>query len=188
MLIKASKVLTACFEIVGLSITSLTAIAAPSFAASSSSKQKVDAAREIEETVSATLEFTSTRNGRVYFDVENAEAVGAEPSVIEIGRLLNQYSASQASPSGNIATRAGMPIWGNWCGPGHGGGIAVDTLDSLCRTHDKCYGSRGYFACSCDRALVSGIQKNAYKMGAKQRAMASAVSVYFTYSFCNPFK
>lgn len=95
------------------------------------------------------------------------------------------YNPSEASLQ---VQRAGVPMWGNWCGPGHGGGIARDRLDSLCRTHDRCYGSKGYFACSCDRALVSGISKNSSKMKSKERAMASVVSVYFRYSPCNPLK
>lgn len=187
MKVKISKVLIAFLAVLGLSVTSMASLAAPSFAVSVAQQQRDEAALEVDDNVSATLEFTTTRDGAVYFDIEKAEAAGADAATIEVGLLLNEYSDLQAAPSGNIAAR-GMPIWGNWCGPGHGGGRAVDTLDSLCRTHDKCYGSRGYFACSCDRNLVSGIKKNAYKMGKKERAMASAVSVYFTYSFCNPLK
>ncbi|MGO2079495.1 hypothetical protein ACTXM3_00730 [Glutamicibacter arilaitensis] len=169
-----------------LVISSLSVFAAPSYAAPSNSEKKA-AERQITENVDSTMEFTTTRSGQVYFDIEKAKAAGADAETLEVGQLLNNYSAAQSAPAGGVTTY-GMPLWGNWCGPGHGGGRAVDTLDSLCRTHDRCYGSRGYFACSCDRNLVSGIKRNAYKMGGKERAMASAVSVYFTYSFCNPFK
>lgn len=45
----------------------------------------------------------------------------------------------------------GIAIYGNWCGPGHGGGPAIDAVDAVCRAHDQCYGERGYFNCRCDR-------------------------------------
>ncbi|MHC6176610.1 hypothetical protein [Glutamicibacter endophyticus] len=175
-----------------LLVTSFGAFATSASAAPSDQSKKA-AEREITKDMESTMEFTTTRDGEVYFDADKAESMGADAKTLEIGRLLNQYSSAQSAlgaPSGGSGgvTTYGMPVWGNWCGPGHGGGRAVDTLDSLCRTHDRCYGSRGYFACSCDRNLVSGIKKNAYKMGSGERAMASAVSVYFTYSFCNPFK
>jgi len=48
---------------------------------------------------------------------------------------------------------AGLPVYGNWCGPGHGGGTPVDDLDKACMKHDKCYDRNGYFDCDCDRQL-----------------------------------
>ena len=50
---------------------------------------------------------------------------------------------------------AGIPIYGNWCGPGHGGGEPIDAVDEVCRRHDQCYDERGYFDCSCDRDLIA---------------------------------
>lgn len=64
----------------------------------------------------------------------------------------------------------------------------MDVLDSICRTHDQCYGSRGYFACSCDRAIVRDVRANASRMKTQERAVAAAVSTYFTYCLCNPLK
>ena len=51
--------------------------------------------------------------------------------------------------AGNQITpqQVSIPIYGNWCGPGHGGGPAIDAVDAVCRAHDQCYGSRGYFNC-----------------------------------------
>ncbi|KGJ71921.1 hypothetical protein GY21_18840 [Cryobacterium roopkundense] len=86
-----------------------------------------------------------------------------------------------------MTTMAGVPIWGNWCGPGHGGGSAVDVLDSICQTHDRCYEDRGYFACSCDRKIVADIRNSIHLMTSGEKAMAVAVSTYFTYCLCNPF-
>lgn len=126
---------------------------------------------------------------RIYFDRDAANRGGAAPEVLEAGRKLNEISVANDNGESGVMRRAiSLPIWGNWCGPGHGSGSAVDVLDSICRTHDKCYGSRGYFACSCDRAIVSDIGRNASRMKAKERSVAAAVSVYFTYCACNPFK
>jgi hypothetical protein len=54
---------------------------------------------------------------------------------------------------------AGIPVYGNWCGPGHGGesGPPIDPVDQACCRHDKCYDQRGYFDCSCNQDLVSAL-------------------------------
>lgn len=58
-------------------------------------------------------------------------------------------------PSARIVPASGgIPIYGNWCGPGHGGGPAIDAVDAVCRAHDRCYGREGYFDCGCNRDLV----------------------------------
>ena len=127
-------------------------------------------------------------DGSFYFDVDAAKASGESATILEVGVAVNQFSAVQNGRSDDTMSARGLPLWGNWCGPGHGGGSAVDVLDSICRTHDQCYGSRGYFACSCDRNIVESIKRNINRMSGGQRVAASAVSVYFTYSACNPFK
>lgn len=51
---------------------------------------------------------------------------------------------------------AGVAVYGNWCGPGHGGpGAPIDPVDRVCQLHDQCYDQRGYLDCSCDRDLVA---------------------------------
>jgi hypothetical protein len=53
---------------------------------------------------------------------------------------------------------AGLEIYGNWCGPGHSGpGAPIDRVDQVCCRHDKCYGDRGSFDCSCDRDLIASM-------------------------------
>jgi hypothetical protein len=53
------------------------------------------------------------------------------------------------------AARPQIEVYGNWCGPGHAGpGTPVDAVDEACCRHDHCYCDRGYFDCSCDRALI----------------------------------
>lgn len=142
--------------------------------------------REVEK---ATQFMRTAPDGSTYFDTDAAQAANADSATLEMGRIINQLGASQQSaPEGQLSIQAGVPIWGNWCGPGHGGGVAVDVLDSICRTHDRCYGSRGYFACSCDRAIVRDIRANASRMKTQERMVAAAVSTYFTYCLCNPLK
>ena len=53
----------------------------------------------------------------------------------------------------------GIPAHGNWCGPGHGKGEAVDALDRSCMRHDKCYERRGYGDCDCDAQLINDIDE-----------------------------
>jgi len=53
-----------------------------------------------------------------------------------------------------IDVAAGLAVYGNWCGPGHGGGTPIDAVDAVCMRHDQCYDAKGYFDCSCDRALI----------------------------------
>lgn len=83
---------------------------------------------------------------------------------------------------------AGVPIWGNWCDPGRGGGKAKDRLDSLCRTHDLRYGKKGYFACSCNRALGQGHKFKRIEDEKCGETYGAVVSVYFKASPCNPLK
>ncbi|THJ66485.1 hypothetical protein E8P82_08480 [Arthrobacter echini] len=140
--------------------------------------------------VDAATQFMRTAaDESTYFDMSAARAAGADAATLEMGAIINRLAAGQKSVSdGQMSTNGlSLPLWGNWCGPGHGGGSAVDVLDSICRTHDKCYGSRGYFACSCDRAIVKDIQRNITRMGKAERTVAAAVSTYFTYCLCNPF-
>lgn len=52
----------------------------------------------------------------------------------------------------------GLPIYGNYCGPGYGDKTgcspAKDQVDASCCKHDVCYDQRGYFDCGCDCDLV----------------------------------
>src|SRR5690348_11508201 len=59
----------------------------------------------------------------------------------------------------SIQMAAGIPVYGNWCGPGHGGesGPPIDPVDQVCCRHDKCYDQRGYFDCSCNPPLLDAM-------------------------------
>lgn len=56
-----------------------------------------------------------------------------------------------------VPASGGIPIYGNWCGPGHGGGPPIDAVDAVCRAHDRCYGRKGYFDCGCNRDLIDAM-------------------------------
>lgn len=156
--------------------------------ATSASKKAVSEKFDAQVSESGKYMRTSS-DGSVYFDTTAARAAGASAEILDIGQTINQLASAQdTAGNGAMAARLSLPIWGNWCGPGHGAGPALDVLDSICRKHDRCYGSRGYFACSCDRAIVSEIRQNAHRMKTRERATAAAVSTYFTYCLCNPLK
>ena len=76
--------------------------------------------------------------------------------------------------------------WGHWCGPGCGGGAPQDDVDTCCKVHDECYDARGYFACSCDRALMDCVWPKIDFLTPKGRA-AFFVWTYFSRGWCNPF-
>ena len=81
----------------------------------------------------------------------NRELVGAgEPLVLA-------QSVSQVSPSPGLQSLPnGLEVYGNWCGPGHGGsGTPIDAVDEVCCRHDQCYCEDGYLDCSCDRDLLA---------------------------------
>lgn len=76
-------------------------------------------------------------------------------------------------------------IYGNWCGPGCSGPKApISKVDACCKTHDGCYSSRGYFACSCDKNLQNCLAPHV-KAGSE---WAITISLWFRKQPCNPFK
>ncbi len=46
--------------------------------------------------------------------------------------------------------------------------------------HDKCYGSKGYFNCDCDRALIAEINRDYSRMHRTEKLAANAVKAYFS--------
>ncbi|MCE4957825.1 hypothetical protein [Macrococcoides caseolyticum] len=130
-------------------------------------------------------------NEQLYFNIEKAKANKASEDIINIGHEINKISQyNNTSKNSNYNYRSnynasiGLPLWGNWCGPGHGGGNPQDKLDSLCMSHDECYGRDGYFSCKCDEDLVNGINNLYDSMGKREKIMAIAVKTYFKYSLC----
>jgi hypothetical protein len=66
----------------------------------------------------------------------------------------------------------GIPcIYGRWCGPGCSGpGAPIDDVDACCQAHDRCYGTRGYSSCSCDRELLTCLAPKRDRSTPKGRA------------------
>lgn len=75
-------------------------------------------------------------------------------------------------------------IYGNYCGPKCGSGTPISKVDKCCKTHDGCYGDKGYFACSCDDKLQACLKP--LRAGGSEWAVL--ISEYFYKQPCNPFK
>jgi len=82
-----------------------------------------------------------------------------------------------------------LPIYGNYCGPGHGDKTgcspAIDRVDASCCKHDVCYDQRGYFDCGCDCDLVRsmpGAIANTSSVAGK--AAGTAAMTFFATSPC----
>ena len=128
-------------------------------------------------------QYVAKLNDLPVFDVNAAVAAGKDDEFIELGRKFNEFGRAMTNP-----TRDGFPFWGNWCGPGHSGpNPPVDVLDHICKARDQCYEKVGYLACSCDSALLTGIQLGFDKMTALERVAAILVYTWFLDSPCNPF-
>ena len=81
----------------------------------------------------------------------------------------------------------GLPVYGNWCGPGYGGsGSPVDDVDRACMIHDNCYGAKGYFNCSCDQELVTSLERaiNSGGVSFRGRLMGRIIRRWFQLQPC----
>lgn len=101
-----------------------------------------------------------------------------DKTIIEVAdeyyRILNSYYVYE----NDHQTRASIPVYGNWCGPGYGSGTPIDLLDMGCQSHDACYGERGYHKCSCDLELAAYIDRTIGNMSGTQKVMAKAVRTW----------
>jgi len=74
-------------------------------------------------------------------------------------------------------TNDGFPVWGNYCGPGHGDDPqekpSLDAVDEACKKHDKCY-SDNYFGCDCDLQLLADLPAAIAEESAKDNKAAVA--------------
>jgi len=65
---------------------------------------------------------------------------------------------SDPSDKKNPQKPLSLPVYGNYCGVGHGDPTfqtpPVDAVDLVCREHDRCYGLLGDFDERCDRNLI----------------------------------
>lgn len=134
---------------------------------------------EVQQVISKYLKVDN--NGTVMFDLNQAEQDGQSEFIIESGKLVNQLNEEYKLSSNKIGVyKLKLPIWGNWCGPGHGGGEPKDVLDANCKIHDLDYKKYGYFDCGSDIRLVARINRDYDKMKFFEKQVATAVAVYFT--------
>ena len=138
---------------------------------------------DLDSSVEVTRKFVVEKNGVKTFDESAAKKAGASKFLLEVGQNFNEMSDHANSTDE-------LMYHGNWCGPGRSGpGAPIDTMDAICKKHDECYGARGYFACSCDIAMVQDIRNNRGKFkGVKENAMAVSAATYFSNAMCNPLK
>lgn len=64
--------------------------------------------------------------------------------------------AAFASPL--AAQGINLPVHGNWCGPGHFGGMPIDLLDAACMRHDFCTVEFGPYTCGCDLSFMQELR------------------------------
>jgi len=80
------------------------------------------------------------------------------------------------------AAQAGTayPVHGNWCGPKHAGGSALDPLDAACRRHDLCTYSTRDYDCGCDLLFMDELRRRSWPSQAlyhKARAIYEAIAL-----------
>ncbi|MBC1973736.1 hypothetical protein HCB37_05060 [Listeria booriae] len=150
----------------------------------------VESQKEMDQINDILQEYLSrSEETGVQFNVDKALQNNLDEQYIEIGELINDFNEQTGPVEDNPMVKAiRVPVWGNWCGPGYGGGKPKDKLDAGCKAHDLCYGKRGYFACSCDRDLQKHIRNNTKYMKAKEKTAAIAIGMWFRNAPCNVFR
>lgn len=128
--------------------------------------------------------IAANTDGVFVFDTDRAAEDGVSSDVLEVGDMFNAFAHDMSTGEAQDACLRGIPIWGNWCGPGHGGGPTKDHLDWSCKQHDECYAARGYLKCSCDDELIANINRLLPYMSGAQARTASVVKAYFSVSPC----
>jgi hypothetical protein len=53
--------------------------------------------------------------------------------------LFKKYWLDAGWSGARMPSEFSVQLYGNWCGPGWGGGHCVDSIDCACRTHDLAY-------------------------------------------------
>jgi hypothetical protein len=92
-----------------------------------------------------------------------------------------ELSLSISTGPGVAAAELSLPIYGNFCGPGHGdmSNDPIDAVDAVCKAHDSCYDSRGYFNCSCDRELIASMPRAILDTPSAGGKLAGAAAMAF---------
>ncbi|HCR3586076.1 hypothetical protein [Enterococcus faecium] len=142
---------------------------------------------DIEKIGDEVQKYIIVDNGRLYFDYQSAQNNNESPEVIEQGLLLESVSSNYAefNTEGYRTRSIGLPIWGNYCGPGYGGKDsnkpATDILDEGCKRHDQCYKWSLTLRknCKCNKDLVDYIDEHKSEMSGTMAKVAWAIRTYF---------
>ena len=92
---------------------------------------------DIEKIGDEVQKYIIVDNDSLYFDYQSAQNNNESPEVIEQGLLLESVSSnySEFNTEGYSTRSIGLPIWGNYCGPGYGGKDSdepvTDVLDEV---------------------------------------------------------
>ena len=119
-------------------------------------------------------------------DEELWNTVLARLQFLENQSMLNRRRVQGPKNSTQVAPEDGFPVHGNWCGPGHGGGQPIDTVDQACMEHDKCYDREGYWDCGCDSRLLGDLSRaiTSSRLSPEGRLAATAISAWFSAQPC----
>lgn len=119
-------------------------------------------------------------NGNYSFDITRARREGASADALAVLQQANSFTQPNNTTETTVSAAASIPVYGNWCGPGHSGpGAPIDDLDTACMHHDQCYSARGYFNETCDRELIAEIRAHYSSMGFKEKVFATAILAVF---------
>ncbi|WP_431802485.1 hypothetical protein [Halobacillus andaensis] len=157
-------------------------IQSSTISAEENSVKDIDENSSQEEVDEEVEKYIVTDGEDVTFDYEKAKEDGQSDFVLDVGQNINQVNnAYQNEPAdGEMTTMNGFPVYGNWCGPKHGGGDPIDSLDRICMMHDKEYDRYGYFDCESDARLIERINGNYDYMGDNEKKWASAIKSWMT--------
>ncbi|MGG3451736.1 phospholipase A2 family protein [Domibacillus aminovorans] len=187
-MLKTKRILLVPFVTLLLIVSSVTSVA---FAANSNNIGIANKeAHKFQQILNLYVKMTD--EGIIEFDEEKAISDGRNSEIIEAGRIAEEISMqhkyyNNGKKNGKIQAKVSFQYYGNWCGPGYGGGTPIDSIDQACKTHDLCYKSKGMYKCSCDDTLINTLSANWGKYNTKQKTYASGVITYFSLAstFCN---
>jgi hypothetical protein len=103
-----------------------------------------------------------------------------------IGLALLALASLASLPAAAQSSMMSMPMYGNWCGPGHPSNPfraslkPVDPLDAACMEHDLCIASVGAMNCGCDIRLMNRLKYTRYphpRLQTLARAMYDAIAM-----------
>lgn len=114
----------------------------------------------------------------IHFDEKAAKEDHASIKVMLMGNIME--NAARIHQTKNIKDiHLYLPIYGNWCGPGHGSGETKGALDAQCKTHDLCYKYDTASEATCDQNLIDGIRKHYTEMKPDEQQVATVIASFF---------